>query len=619
MVISGWLLELTNLDVRYDSVWIATLLLAATLLALRLKSKMSGPLGLRDAWIPPLCLSLGQFETVVSTPNASHSVLPLALILLAANLWLSPRPAIRYLAGAAIAFNLTFTGFGLFAGAVIAALLAAGVVRHAWRREYRLTWLAAAGLAVVVLSWVLFSKQDILQTAVEGFRFPWTPWTDYLRFVALMLNLPTWHTGASAPHYRMGGVLALVMVAAAARIARIWMKRRPSLNDDVLVLLMGSSLLFITMTAVGRISLGVTGGEASRYLSLMFPGWLAVYLAAGSSRLARPVAVVCVWLLAIAPYTAMAGRPLTEWPGTFGLSDEPLDVMKRHGAGKAAWADVFLATGSWEAAQGAVQQPIYPNPAATLLMTSCAFCGSANCRSSPANPSVAITCPGSRTRLSEARGRPEEGWRGGVGGNIRLLHPRTIERCRRALMDEALIVPTVIRNLDLSAVRERLVHKKGWTGAHADRLIEEYREYLALVYFHPGEELVPPTQEIDDVWHEHILDTQRYSDDCRVVFGRFIHHVPGLDHGTDRHTEGLHRTRRHWWQRFGRDRRHALSFQRNESGGFDTVTLGSSCTSSHAAGTGAFELLRRVVLRRPQRRRGWGSGLRRPFLRRRRE
>ena len=29
-------------------------------------------------------------------------------------------------------------------------------------------------------------------------------------------------------------------------------------------------------------------------------------------------------------------------------------------------------------------------------------------------------------------------------------------------MDEALIVPTVIRNLDLSAVRERLIQKKGW-------------------------------------------------------------------------------------------------------------------------------------------------------------
>ena len=32
-------------------------------------SKMSGPLALRDAWIPLLFLSLGQFETVVLTPN----------------------------------------------------------------------------------------------------------------------------------------------------------------------------------------------------------------------------------------------------------------------------------------------------------------------------------------------------------------------------------------------------------------------------------------------------------------------------------------------------------------------------------------------------------------------
>ena len=365
LVISAWILEATSLDVRYDSVWIATVLLAATVLALRLQSKMSGPLRLRDAWIPLFFLSLGQFATVVSTPNASHSVLPLALTLLAANVWLSPRPAIRYPVSAALAIALTFTGFGLFAGAVVTVLLGAGAVQHARRREYRLTWLAAAGLAVAVAGWVLFSRQYIFQAAVDGFRFPWTPWTDYLRFVALMLNLPTWHTGASGPHYRMGGVLAFILVAAAVRIAWVWATRRPSLKDDVLVLLMGSGLLFIVMTAIGRISLGVTAGEESRYLSLMLLVWLAVSLAAESSRMARPIAVVCVWLLAAAPYTEMARRPLAEWPGTFGLTDGPLEVMKNLGAAKAAWADVYLATGSWEAAQAAVLPPLFPKPEAT--------------------------------------------------------------------------------------------------------------------------------------------------------------------------------------------------------------------------------------------------------------
>ncbi len=364
-VISGWILEATNLDVRYDSVWIATLLLAATALALRLKSKVSGPLGIRDAWIPLLFLSLGQFETVVLTPNASHSILPLALILLAANVWLSPRPSIRYPVAAAIAVALTFTGFGLFAGGIITVLLAAGAVQHVWRREYRTTWLAAACLAVTVAGWILFSTQYTFQPAVEGFRFPWTPWTDYVRFVALMLNLPTWHLGASGPHYRMGGVLAFVVVAATLRIAWAWVKHRPSLKGDVLVLLMGSGLLFIVMTAVGRIPLGVTGGEASRYLSLMLPAWLAVSLVAESSRLARPIALVGVWLLAAAPYVEMTRRPLTEWPGTFGLPDGPLEVMKGFGIGKAAWVDVYFATGTWEAAHAAVLYPIYPKPQET--------------------------------------------------------------------------------------------------------------------------------------------------------------------------------------------------------------------------------------------------------------
>ncbi len=38
-------------------------------------------------------------------------------------------------------------------------------------------------------------------------------------------------------------------------------------------------------------------------------------------------------------------------------------------------------------------------------------------------------------------------------------------------MDEQLVVPTVIRNLDLTSVRERLIQKKGWTAEYADRLV----------------------------------------------------------------------------------------------------------------------------------------------------
>src|SRR4029079_14257826 len=133
----------TAWDVRYDSLWGATILLAATLLALRVKWKMTGTIGFADIWIPVAFLSLGQFETVVSVPNTSHSVLPLALILLAANVWLSRRPAFRYLTTAIIGSLLVFTGFGLFAGAIICVLLGVRAFRHALAREYRSALFAA--------------------------------------------------------------------------------------------------------------------------------------------------------------------------------------------------------------------------------------------------------------------------------------------------------------------------------------------------------------------------------------------------------------------------------------------------------------------------------------------
>ena len=366
LVITGWILESTAWDIRYDSVWGATVLLIATALALRLKWKVTGTIGFTDAWIPVVFLSLGQFETVITTPNQSHSVLPLALILLTANVWLSPRPALRYLTAACIGVALTFTGFGLFAGALIGVLLGSRVIRHGLAREWRSASVAALGLSTVIAGWIRFSEGYIWQPAVEGFRFPWSPWTDYVRFIVLMLNLPTGHIGTSSRYYLRGTLLGIIIAAAALHVAWTWIRRRPSLSDDVQMLLMGSGLLFMFTTAVGRIPLGVSAGTASRYVSLMLPMWLAVYLAAAMSyRRLLPAVTVVIGLIAIMPYSTMTHRPLSEWPGTLGAMDWQQDLMVFLGINKVVWADNYLATGRWESAQAAVVQPIHPAPAGT--------------------------------------------------------------------------------------------------------------------------------------------------------------------------------------------------------------------------------------------------------------
>lgn len=42
---------------------------------------------------------------------------------------------------------------------------------------------------------------------------------------------------------------------------------------------------------------------------------------------------------------------------------------------------------------------------------------------------------------------------------------------------------------------------------------------------------MPPSEEVDEFWHNHILDTQKYHQDCDMIFGKYLHHYPyfGID------------------------------------------------------------------------------------------
>lgn len=42
-------------------------------------------------------------------------------------------------------------------------------------------------------------------------------------------------------------------------------------------------------------------------------------------------------------------------------------------------------------------------------------------------------------------------------------------------------------------------------------------------------EIIPPTQDIDDFWHQHILNTFKYEKDCLEFLGFFLHHYPHTD------------------------------------------------------------------------------------------
>ena len=96
-------------------------------------------------------------------------------------------------------------------------------------------------------------------------------------------------------------------------------------------------------------------------------------------------------------------------------------------------------------------------------------------------------------------------------------------------MLERLLAKRHITHLDLDSVRLKVMGTSGWTSEKTDQVELEYRRFLfALTRKRPEVTISPPTPDVDEFWHQHILDTRKYRDDCEKIFGHYMDHTPGL-------------------------------------------------------------------------------------------
>jgi hypothetical protein len=85
-----------------------------------------------------------------------------------------------------------------------------------------------------------------------------------------------------------------------------------------------------------------------------------------------------------------------------------------------------------------------------------------------------------------------------------------------------------IWQLDFTMIKRKLQDTeegKGWSIEVCEDVEIEYKRFLALKRKYPENDIVPH-RNIDTFWHQHILDTQKYQDDCTNLFGYFVHHFP---------------------------------------------------------------------------------------------
>jgi hypothetical protein len=87
----------------------------------------------------------------------------------------------------------------------------------------------------------------------------------------------------------------------------------------------------------------------------------------------------------------------------------------------------------------------------------------------------------------------------------------------------------LVNQLDFSLMRRKMIEYNGLDEKFVDRAISEYKNFLALLVAYKDIYLgFVPNDFIDEAWHQHILDTRGYYEDCMLLFGEIIHHDPYL-------------------------------------------------------------------------------------------
>lgn len=118
-------------------------------------------------------------------------------------------------------------------------------------------------------------------------------------------------------------------------------------------------------------------------------------------------------------------------------------------------------------------------------------------------------------------------------------------------IDEAM---AVVNSLDFSQMNDKLENYYGWSKEDVVLMNDYYKKWLVIHACYP-ELAIAPSAKLDEYWHMHILDTQKYMEDCQLVFGRYLHHYPyfGLEGDKEDLNKGFELTRKLFMHHFGHD------------------------------------------------------------------
>ena len=296
-------LSATRWDSRAESYLVAGILLAAAIAAVLLKRRLIGRLDWSDIAILFMFVNLMTYESLIGVPNPSHSALPALLAILLCMAWNLSRVTFRYAFVLTLNFLLIYTGFGLLIGPVTIAVFLGelALAIHNRERKNAITGATVAtGIALLSFAsffagyqWAYPSKH--LNAAV-GHE------TSRVAYAALILA-NFFRMKAQLRGAEPAALLLLALMVAVLMIRVLRWLRGPIVERNLhraIVILLGFSLLFCFIAALGRAHFGIQSAQSSRYIPYVALGVLALYLHFRSSR--KLAAEFAVWTLVVATF-----------------------------------------------------------------------------------------------------------------------------------------------------------------------------------------------------------------------------------------------------------------------------------------------------------------------------
>jgi hypothetical protein len=156
-------------------------------------------------------------------------------------------------------------------------------------------------------------------------------------------------------------------------------------------------------------------------------------------------------------------------------------------------------------------------------------------------------------------------------------------------------VIAAIHALDLESVKLRVMDAElgeGWTRDYADSIEAAYKTYLTMLVKYPDDaEDILLSEDVDEFWHTHILQTMKYAEDCQTVFGNFLHHEPHVGEITvtvlEKRAALAEKTRRLYEQEFGGVEDAETAWSGNTIKIANAAYSGATIQAKHAAYSGA--------------------------------